>query len=146
MDTRAKLSVVVVCILAAAQTWADMKVFDFPKPTKVPIVFSAESKAEKASAGDYGLWLDIHYADGSATWGSGDAYAPCRGGTHGWEKTTGVFRPSLPVTKIEFSTLFRHGTKGKVLFRNGQAESDPQVSGRMRECRKDPFCDLRYGK
>ena len=113
-----KLTVGAGCILAAAQTWSDMKVFDFPKPTKDPIVFSAESKAENASAGDYGLWLDIHYSDGSATWGSGDAFAPCRSGTHGWEKTTGVFRPSLPVTKIEFSTLFRHGTKGKVLFRN----------------------------
>ncbi len=112
-------SIFAFCLAAAfGAAMADMKVFNFPKPTKDPIVFSAESKAEKASAGDYGLWLDIHYSDGTATWGNGDAYAPCRGGTHGWEKTTGVFRPSKPVTKIEFSTLFRHGTRGKVAFRN----------------------------
>ncbi len=108
----------VACAAAAGIAWADMKTFNFPKPSTTPIVFSAESRAENARAGDYCLWLDIHYTDGTATWGAGDAVAPCRSGTHGWEKTTGVFRPHKPVARIDFSTLFRHGQRGKVEFRN----------------------------
>ena len=125
----AKRIVCAAAAVAAGLALADMRVFNYPKPSKVPIVFSAESRAEKARAGDYCLWLDIHYADGTATWGSGDAYAPCRAGTHDWEKTTGVFRPSKPVTKIEFSTLFRNGTMGKAEFRNVVLE------------RREPYAD-----
>ncbi|MBR4937510.1 MAG: DUF4091 domain-containing protein [Kiritimatiellae bacterium] len=97
---------------------AEQLVFEYDRPDTKPVIFSAESRAENASATDYCLWLDVHYTDGSATWGMGDACAPCRQGTHGWEKTTGVFRPEKPVKKIEFSTLFRKGIKGKAIFRN----------------------------
>ena len=109
------------CAACVASVWvssAEVLKFEYDKPSKDPIVFSAESWAEKASAGDYCLWLDIHYADGTATWGSGDAYARCRYGTHDWEKTTGVFRPKKPVKKISFNALFRHATRGTVKFRN----------------------------
>ena len=109
------------CLAAAAAVCtaaADVKVFEYDNPSKEPIVFSAESWAENARAGDYCLWLDIHYADGSATWGTGDANAQCRFGTHGWEKTVGVFRPKKPVKKISFNALFRHATRGTVKFRN----------------------------
>ena len=115
--------------LAAGSLMAEMRVFDYPHPDRKPIVFSAESKAEKAAAGDYCLWLDVHYTDGTATWGMGGALAPCRQGTHGWEKTTGVFRPPKPVKKIEFNALFRHGRRGKVTFRNMVLE------------RREPFDD-----
>ena len=97
---------------------AEMLTFKYDKPSKTPIVYSAESWAEKARAGDYCLWLDVYYSDGSATWGNGDARAPCRSGTHGWEKTTGVFRPDKPVAKIEFHALFRNAPRGQVKFRN----------------------------
>ena len=96
--------------------------YAYDRPDTTPIVFSAESRAENAVAEDYCLWLDIHYADGSATWGMGDARADCRSGTHGWERTTGVFVPEKPVTRIEFSLLFRKGTEGKVEFRNPRVE------------------------
>jgi hypothetical protein len=111
-------AVLVLLLAAAAPAAAKQLVFNYDRPDTKPIVFSAESKAENARAGDYCLWLDIHYTDGSATWGVGDACHPCRPGTHGWEKTTGVFRPLKPVRKIEFSALFRRGAKGRASFRN----------------------------
>ena len=105
-------------VALAGMVNAEMLTFKYDKPSKTPIVYSAESWAEKARAGDYCLWLDVYYSDGSATWGNGDACAPCRSGTHGWEKTTGVFRPDKPVAKIEFHTLFRDAPRGQVKFRN----------------------------
>ena len=76
---------VLFCLAAAATAFvssAEVRVFEYDEPSKEPIVFSAESWAENARAGDYCLWLDIRYADGTATWGTGDAYAQCRFGTH----------------------------------------------------------------
>ena len=87
-----RLAMFAMFVALAGVVNAEMLTFKYDKPSKTPIVYSAESWAEKARAGDYCLWLDIYYSDGSATWGSGDARAPCRSGTHGWEKTTGVPR------------------------------------------------------
>ena len=60
-------------VAAACAASAETLKFEYDEPSTAPIVFSAESRAENASAGDYCLWLDIHYADGTATWGKGDA-------------------------------------------------------------------------
>ena len=91
----------------------------YDTPDKTPIVYCAESMAKEARAKDCCLWLDVHYVDGTATWGTGKAVKNCPQGTHGWVKTVGVFRPEKPVKKIEFYTLFRGVNKrGEVKFRN----------------------------
>ena len=91
----------------------------YDTPDKTPIVYCAELMAKDACAKDCCLWLDVHYVDGSTTWGTGKAVKNCPQGTHGWIKTIGVFRPKKPVRKIEFYTLFRGAKKrGEVKFRN----------------------------
>ena len=125
----AALSALAAFAAASCPGGSRQQVFEYAIPDATPIVFSAESCAEDARAGDYCLWLDIHYVDGSATWGTGDACQPCRPGTHGWEKTVGVFRPGKPVKKIEFSALFRHGTRGKASFRDLKIERREPVAG-----------------
>ena len=105
-------------------------VSEYESPDTTPIVYSAECRAQGARAKDCALWIDVHYSDGSATWGTGKARKACRRGTHGWERSVGVFEPKKPVKKIEFHTLFRGGEKsGTMEFRNAKLERRPPVPG-----------------
>ena len=73
---------------------AEQLVFEYDRPDTKPVIFSAESRAENASAADYCLWLDVHYTDGSATWGMGmRALRAVR------ERTAGKRRPAYSVRK-----------------------------------------------
>ena len=124
---------IISLVLAAQLTFA------YEKPDTTPIVFGADVKGEEAKAVDFCLWLDVIYEDGSATWGTGLARKECRPGTHGWERTVGVFRPKKPVKRIDFSTLFRGPkTSGRAEYRNlalerrepkaGEPTPDPKPS------------------
>ena len=104
---------------AAKSSGTGCQVLTYDAPDMAPIVFSAESMTKEARAKDCCLWLDVHYVDGTATWGTGKAVKNCPQGTHGWVRTVGVFRPKKPVKKIDFYTLFRGANKrGEVKFRN----------------------------
>ena len=83
-----------------------------------PIFFSAESKAQdvsgKSQAGNYGIYLDITYADGTNTYGE---VVPFNTGTHDWEIASLSYAPEKPVKSISYKLVFRKKT-GKVWFRN----------------------------
>ena len=83
-----------------------------------PILAEAWSKAENVSGspsgGDYGLYIDITYEDGTNLWGQSAAFAT---GTHDWQKKTLTILPPKPVRSLTFYTLFRNKS-GKVAFKD----------------------------
>jgi len=83
-----------------------------------PILAEAWSKAENvsgtSSGGDYGIYIDITYEDGTYLWGQSAAFAT---GTHDWQKKTLTILPAKPVRSLTFYTLFRNKS-GKVAFRD----------------------------
>ncbi len=94
------------------------KEFVYDKPTSLPIIFSGWSRSENADFGDYSIYLDIWYDDGTPVWGKCVAF---RQGTHGWERAGGAFVPSKPVKKIQVFALARKGT-GRAEFRDFRLE------------------------
>ncbi len=84
-----------------------------------PFVAVAWSKAEDVagpSRGDYSLYLDLTYMDGTPLWGQ---LAPFTAGTHDWERREVVVFPKKPVQAVHFHMLLR-GHAGKAWFRNPQ--------------------------
>jgi hypothetical protein len=74
------------------------------------IVVECWSKAEGVSegaAGDYSLYLDLEYADGTPLWGQVAAFEP---GTHDWQKRTVTIIPSKPVRSLALHGLLRNRT------------------------------------
>lgn len=83
------------------------------KPT--PIVASGWSKAENASGtpdGNYAVYLDLLYADGTPLHGQ---IAPFSIGTHDWEFKSVTVRPEKPIKSLTFNVLFRYKS-GTVWF------------------------------
>ena len=124
----------VVCSMAAmaATDIAKMRwsrVFTYEKPDKTPVVFEGWSRSEKASASDYCLWLDVHYADGTKQWAVRSDFSA---GTHGWEHVRDLWIPAKPVEKIEFFAFLRKGT-GTAEFRDLKLE------------RREPAADEFFG-
>jgi len=82
-----------------------------------PIVAVAWSKAEGVAGspgGDYSLYLDLIYTDGTPQWGQ---IAPFAVGTHDWQRRQVVVMPEKPVRQLTFHMLLRsHG--GKASFRD----------------------------
>ena len=82
--------IVAVAISAMAHTpvktglWQTLT---YDAPDKTPVVFGGWSRAEGVKAGDYCVYLDVDYADGSHDWG---VKASWRQGTHDWEKIQSV--------------------------------------------------------
>ena len=76
--------IVAVAISAMAHTpvktglW---KSLTYDAPDKTPVMFGGWSRAEGVKAGDYCIYLDVDYADGSHDWGvkrtSGKRFNPC---------------------------------------------------------------------
>lgn len=85
------------------------------RPT--PIVAIACSRAEGvtgSSDADYGVYLDLTYADGTHLWGQTAAF---KTGTHDWQERRVVILPDKPVKTLNFYLLLRnHG--GKAWFRS----------------------------
>jgi hypothetical protein len=87
---------------------------------KWPLEISAWSKAENAtgiggaaSAGDYAIYCDLSYADGSNLFAQ---IAPFNQGTHDWEKTTLQIVPEKPFKTLTVYLLFRGAWQGTVWF------------------------------
>ena len=83
------------------------------KPT--PVVLSGWSKAEKVSGaadGNYALYVDALYTDGTPLHGQ---IAPFSVGTHDWEFKSVTFRPQKPIKSLTLNVLFRYKT-GAVWF------------------------------
>jgi len=86
-----------------------------------PIVASAWSKAEGvggSAGGDYSLYLDLLYTDGTPLWGQ---VAPFDVGTHDWQRREVVVFPAKCVKSLSFHLLLRRHT-GKALFRDPRLE------------------------
>lgn len=82
-----------------------------------PIVASVWSRAENVGGnpdGDYSIYLDLVFKDGSTLWGQ---TAPFPVGTKDWNRREVVVYPEKPVKSISFYTLFRNHS-GKAWFRD----------------------------
>jgi hypothetical protein len=85
----------------------------YEKPDKRPIIVGGWSKAHDVGAsGDYCLYLDVIYDDGSPWWGKTAIWAR---GTHDWQYTAQVYRPLKPVREIR-AYVFLRRTTGKAWF------------------------------
>ncbi|MCX6378192.1 MAG: hypothetical protein NT023_01740 [Armatimonadetes bacterium] len=74
----------------------------------LPIVITAWSRADSVSGvrdGDYSLYIDIIYQDGTPQWGQ---FAPFNTGTHDWEKRQLLIHPQKPVKQMSVYALFRN--------------------------------------
>jgi hypothetical protein len=84
--------------------------------TAMPLAVEGESKALSVSGapdGDYALYVDITYQDGTNLWGQ---VASFKTGTHGWESSRTLIRPAKPVRSANVHVLLRqHG--GTAWFR-----------------------------
>ena len=90
-------------------------------PRQGKMIFSAESKAEGIPAGaklapqgQYSIYIDIAYQDGTRKFGIIKAFTYAN---HDWEKVSGEFDLPKPVARINYHLLFRKA-QGKVSFRN----------------------------
>ncbi len=87
--------------------------------TPRPIVASAWSKAENVSGGrdgNYALYLDLEYADGTPLWGQTANFAT---GTHDFERREVTVLPDKPVKSVSFYLLLR-GHSGQASFRDAE--------------------------
>jgi hypothetical protein len=81
-----------------------------------PIIATAESRAFGVSGspdGNYSLYLDLQYNDGTSLWGQSRPFAV---GTHDWQGVRVVVLPEKPVKSVTVNLLFR-GHAGRVEFR-----------------------------
>ncbi len=84
----------------------------------VPLVAECWSRAKNVSAaladsaGDYSLYLDLEYMDGTPLWGQVARFSI---GTHDWEHKRVVVVPAKPVKSVQVHGIFRHHT-GTVWF------------------------------
>ena len=84
----------------------------YAKPDRVPVLFGGWSRAERVSAHDYCIYLDIWYEGGGNAWG---VTANWSQPTHDWEYAAEVFYPEKPVQKIQYFVFLRRGV-GRVWF------------------------------
>jgi hypothetical protein len=81
----------------------------------VPIVVTGWSKAQKVSGqpdGNYALYLDIVYRDGTPLHGQ---IAPFACGTHDWQQSSVTVKPAKPIKSLTYNVLFRYKS-GTVWF------------------------------
>ncbi len=74
----------------------------------VPIVVSGWSKARGVSGqpdGNYALYLDIVFRDGTFLYGQ---IAPFACGTHDWQRTSVTVKPEKPIRSLTCNVLFRY--------------------------------------
>ena len=95
------------------QTRGVGQVIRYEKPDRRPIVVGGWSKAQDVSgAGDYCIYMDIVYEDGTPWWGQTSRWTA---GTHNWQYTAHVFYPEKPVREIRVYVFLRR-LQGKVWF------------------------------
>lgn len=89
---------------------------------------TAWSKAEgagNAGRGDYAIYLDVQYDDGSWVWGQQFNFSS---GTHDWQHGEVLFQPEKPIKLINAYFLLRKCT-GKVWFDDCQVEEISASTG-----------------
>jgi hypothetical protein len=82
-----------------------------------PLVLSGWSKAENVSgeaSGDYSLYVDLIYTDGTPLWGQ---IATFDTGTHDWQQKSFIIRPEKPIRSASVNLLLRNKS-GTVWFDN----------------------------
>ena len=85
----------------------------YDTPDKRPIVVGGWSKAKGVgTGGDYCVYLDIIYDDGTPWWGKTSDWTR---GTHDWQYTAQVFYPQKPVREIR-AYIFLRRTSGTAWF------------------------------
>ena len=80
-----------------------------------PIIISGWSRAENVSGaadGNYALYADLLYADGTWLYGQ---IAPFTTGTHDWEQKSVTINPQRPVSSLTLNLLLRNKT-GRAWF------------------------------
>lgn len=96
-----------------SRTYGLGQIIRYERPDKRPIIVGGWSKAEGVGAGgDYCVFLDIIYEDGTPWWGKTSDWPR---GTHDWEYTAQVYRPEKPVREIR-TYVFLRRTTGKAWF------------------------------
>lgn len=102
-------------------------VLDQSRP--IPILASGWSKAEDASGGqdgNYSVYLDIQFTDGTPLYGQ---IAPFTPGTHDWEYQQVLVTPEKPIKSLTVNVIFRYRT-GTVWFDDiSLKEGDDPVNG-----------------
>ena len=81
-----------------------------------PLVISGWSKAENvvgSRGGDYSVWVDLAYVDGTSLWGQ---KAICNVGTHDWQYVELPFVVAKPIQNATVNVLFRGSFTGTVWF------------------------------
>ena len=82
-------------------------VVELNQTTPAPIIAECWSKAENVSGGrdgNYSLYLDLTYTDGTPLWGQ---IAPFKPGTHDWRKRTVTVVPAKPIKAVQVHGIFR---------------------------------------
>ncbi len=89
------------------------QVIQLPKPVQAPIVVTGWSKAKSDDGGgEYAVYLDIIYTDGTPLWGQ---QAQFERGPHDWQQAVRIVRPAKPVKEIRVYVLYRRAI-GTVWF------------------------------
>lgn len=97
----------------STETWGVAQVLSYEQPDKRPIIVGGWSKAQAVgTGGDYCVYLDIIYDDGTPWWGKTSAWAR---GTHDWQYAAQVYLPQKPVREIR-TYVFLRRTTGKAWF------------------------------
>ncbi len=81
----------------------------------IPLYVEGWSRAENVSGGsdgNYSVYVDCIYADGTPLWGTN---APFYTGSHRWEKVSFFVTPAKPIKSLSLNLLFRSHS-GKVWF------------------------------
>jgi hypothetical protein len=104
-------------ILCVCRTHQDItgasQIVTFDKPVRDTILASGWSRAEADDgAGDYAVYLDIIYTDGTPLWGQQARFTR---GPHDWQQATCVVHPKKPVKEIRVYVLYRRAI-GTVWF------------------------------
>ena len=98
------------------------------KPDKRPIWFGGRSRSVDAGlGGDYCVFLDIQYDDGSWAWAVRTDFPR---GTHDWLVREEVFHPAKPVAKVQVY-LFLRKTTGEAHFDGAFLKREMPPDGRM---------------
>lgn len=81
------------------------QVIEYDQPDTRPIIVGGWGRAEGVdSSGDYSVYLDVFYADGTPWWAK---TAEWPRGTHDWAYAASVYQPTKPVKRIEVFVLLR---------------------------------------
>ncbi len=96
-----------------------------------PIVAEAWSKAEAVGGeadGDYSLYLDLLYTDGTPLWGQ---IATFRTGTYDWQRVEVRIFPAKPVKSVTVNLLLRRHS-GKAYFKDARlVAADPRLGAAL---------------